>query len=88
MLLKKLLHSKRREQIETILAKTVRSYLQDLINRQRSKPNLPLADAKVQCPPRALSAALSFIHTEREGMNARKAVLIVLGIVVLEVHYL
>ena len=46
-LLKKLLHSKRREQIETILVNTVRSYLQELINRQESKPNLPLADAKV-----------------------------------------
>ena len=47
VLLKKLLHSKRREQIETILVNTVRSYLQELINRQESKPNLPLADAKV-----------------------------------------
>ena len=46
-LLKKLLHSKRREQIETILVNAVRSYLQELINRQESKPNLPLADAKV-----------------------------------------
>lgn len=26
---------------------TVRSYLQELINHQGSKPNLPLADAKV-----------------------------------------
>ena len=47
VLLKKLLQSKRREQIETILVNTVRSYLQELINRQESKPNLPLADAKV-----------------------------------------
>ena len=46
-LLKKLLHSKRREQIETILVNIVRSYLRELINRQESKPNLLLADAKV-----------------------------------------
>lgn len=47
VLLKKLLHSKRREQIETILVNTVRSYLQELINRREAKPNLPLADARV-----------------------------------------
>ena len=46
-LLKKLLHSQRREQIETIFVNAVRSYLQEVLNRQESKPDLPLADAKV-----------------------------------------
>ncbi len=46
-LLKKLLHSQRREQIETILVNAVRSYLQEVLNRQDSKPDLPLADAKI-----------------------------------------
>lgn len=46
-LLKKLLHSQRREQIETILVNAVRSYLQEVLNHQDSKPDLPLADAKV-----------------------------------------
>lgn len=45
-LLKKLLHSQRREQIETILVNAVRFYLQEVLNRQESKPDLPLADAK------------------------------------------
>lgn len=45
--LKKLLHSQRREQIETILVNAVRSYLQEVLNRQDSKPDLPLADAKI-----------------------------------------
>lgn len=46
-LLKKLLHSQRREQIETILVNAVRSYLQEVLNRQDSKPDLPLTDAKI-----------------------------------------
>jgi len=46
-LLKKLLHSQRREQIETILVNAVRSYLQEVLNRQDSKPDLPLAEAKI-----------------------------------------
>lgn len=46
-LLKKLLHSQRREQIETIFVNAVRSYLQEMLARQESKPDLPLADAKV-----------------------------------------
>ena len=46
-LLKKLLHSQRREQIETILVNAVRSYLQEVLNHQDSKPDLPLADAKI-----------------------------------------
>ena len=46
-LLKKLLHSQRREQIETILVNAVRSYLQEVLNRQDSKSDLPLADAKI-----------------------------------------
>lgn len=47
VLLKKLLHSQRREQIETILVNAVRSYLREVLNRQESKPDLPLADAEV-----------------------------------------
>lgn len=47
VLLKKLLHSQRREQIETIFVNAVRSYLQEVLNRQELKPNLSLADAKV-----------------------------------------
>lgn len=46
-LLKKLLHSQRREQMETILVNTVRSYLQEVLNRQEFKPDLSIADAKV-----------------------------------------
>lgn len=47
VLLKKLLHSQRREQIETILVNAVRSYLQEVLNRQELKSDLPLADAKI-----------------------------------------
>lgn len=46
-LLQKLLHSQRREQVEKILVNAVRSYLQEMLARQESKPNLPVADAKV-----------------------------------------
>lgn len=46
-LLKKLLHSKRREQIETILVNAVRSYLQEVLNHQELKPDISLADAKI-----------------------------------------
>lgn len=47
VLLKKLLHSQRREQIETIFVNAVRSYLQEVLNRQELKSDLPLADAKI-----------------------------------------
>ena len=47
VLLKKLLHSQRREQIEAILVNAVRSYLQEVLNRQELKSDLPLADAKI-----------------------------------------
>lgn len=47
VLLKKLLHSQRREQIETIFVNAVRTYLQEILDRQTSKPDLPLADAKI-----------------------------------------
>ena len=47
VLLKKLLHSQRREQIEAILVSAVRSYLQEVLNRQELKSDLPLADAKI-----------------------------------------
>ena len=46
-LLKKLLHSQRREQIEAILVNAVRSYLQEVLNRQELKSDLPLAEAKI-----------------------------------------
>lgn len=47
ILLQKLLHSQRREQVEKIFVNAVRSYLQEMLARQESKPDLPLADAKV-----------------------------------------
>lgn len=47
ILLKKLLHSQRREQVEKIFVNAVRSYLQEMFVRQELKPDLPLADAKV-----------------------------------------
>lgn len=47
ILLQKLLHSQRREQVEKIFVNAVRVYLQEMIARQEQKPNLPLADAKV-----------------------------------------
>lgn len=47
VLLKKLLHSQRREQIEAILVNAVRSYLQEVLNHQELKSDLPLADAKI-----------------------------------------
>lgn len=46
-LLKKLLQSQRREQIETILVNAVRSYLQEMLARQKSKPDISLADANL-----------------------------------------
>lgn len=45
-LLQKLLHSRRREQIEAIFVNAVRSCLQEIISRQPLKPEIPLADAK------------------------------------------
>lgn len=47
VLLQKLLRSQRREQIETILVNAVRSYLQDLLNRQEFQSDLSVSDAKV-----------------------------------------
>lgn len=46
-LLQKLLHSQKREQIETIFVNAVRSYLQEALNRRGSKPDIPIGDAKV-----------------------------------------
>lgn len=47
LLLQKLLHSQRREQVERIFVNAVRSYLQEMLARQEPKPDLSLADAKV-----------------------------------------
>jgi len=46
-LLKKLLHSQRREQIEGIFVDVVRSCLRDMLDRQEVKPDLSISDAKV-----------------------------------------
>lgn len=47
ILLQKLLHSQRREQVEKIFVNAVRSYLRERFACQESKPNLSVADAKV-----------------------------------------
>ena len=47
LILQKLWHSQRREQVEKIIVNAVRAYLQEMLARQESKPDLPLADAKV-----------------------------------------
>ena len=47
ILLQKLLHSQRREQVEKIFVNAVRSYLQEMFARQELKPDLPVAEAKV-----------------------------------------
>lgn len=47
MLLQKLLHSQRREQVEKIFVNAVRFYLQEMLARQEPKPDLSVADAKV-----------------------------------------
>ena len=47
MFLQKLLRSQRREQVEKIFVNAVRSYLQEMLARQDSRPDLPVADAKV-----------------------------------------
>lgn len=47
ILLQKLLHSQRREQVEKIFVNAVRSYLQEMLARQEWKPDISLADAKV-----------------------------------------
>lgn len=46
-LLQKLLHSKRREHIETMLVNAVRTYLQEMFTQKESTLNLPVADAKI-----------------------------------------
>ena len=45
-LLQKLLHSRRREQIEAIFVNAVRSCLQELFSQREQKPDIPVADAK------------------------------------------
>lgn len=47
VLLKKLLHSQKRERIEMILVNAVRSYLQGILASREAKPDFPLADAKI-----------------------------------------
>lgn len=47
MLLQKLLHSQRREQVEKIFVNAVRFYLQKIFAYQEFNLNLPLGDAKV-----------------------------------------
>lgn len=46
-LLQKLLHSQRREQIERIMAQTVRAYLKEMLSRQPPKQDLTLAEAEI-----------------------------------------
>lgn len=45
-LLQKLLHSKRREHIETMLVNAVRAYLQEMLIQKESRLDLPVSDAK------------------------------------------
>lgn len=45
--LQKLLRSQRREQVEKIFVNAVRAYLQEMLARQDSRPDLPVADAKI-----------------------------------------
>lgn len=47
MLLQKLLKSQRREQIERLMVRSVRTYLREMIDRKGPKPNLPYEEMEV-----------------------------------------
>lgn len=47
MLLQKLLNSRKREQIERLMVRSVRTYLRELIERKGARPGIPYEDAEV-----------------------------------------
>lgn len=47
MLLQKLLHSQRREQIEGIMVRSVRTYLQELLRSKGARNNLSYEDTEI-----------------------------------------